>query len=47
LREALFCRAHGCFWHKADITIALTNVRFWGEADMAIVRDFDRKQPKT
>ena len=26
---------------------ARLNVRFWGEADMAIVRDFDRKQPKT
>ena len=21
-----------CFWHKADITIALTNVRFWGDS---------------
>jgi hypothetical protein len=19
-----------CFWHKADIAMALTNVRFWG-----------------
>src|SRR6516165_2207291 len=22
------------FWHKADITAALTNVRFWGKADI-------------
>jgi hypothetical protein len=24
------------FWHKANIPIALTNVRYWGIADIAI-----------
>jgi hypothetical protein len=22
--------AHVCFWHKADITIVVNHVRFWG-----------------
>jgi hypothetical protein len=24
-----------CFWHKADITIALPNVRYWGQSGHA------------
>jgi hypothetical protein len=27
----LFAASHlVCYWHKADMTIALSNVRFWG-----------------
>ncbi len=26
-----FTQANVCFWHKADITTALPNVRFWGK----------------
>jgi hypothetical protein len=27
----LFAASHlVCYWHKADIPVALTNVRFWG-----------------
>jgi len=25
-----FRSAYVCFWHKADIPVALRNVRFWG-----------------
>ena len=35
------CLAHGdvadcyvSFWHLADVSLALTNVHFWGKADM-------------
>src|SRR5215472_15802374 len=28
----LCCTAYVCFWHKADITLALTNVRFRGKS---------------
>jgi hypothetical protein len=24
--------AHVCFWHKADITIVVNHVRFWGQS---------------
>ena len=28
----LFAAPHNvCFWHKADMTTALTDVRFWGQ----------------
>jgi hypothetical protein len=23
-----------CFWHLADIQVVVSNVRFWGKADM-------------
>jgi hypothetical protein len=25
-------RRHVCYWHKADMGNALTNVRFWGQS---------------
>jgi hypothetical protein len=25
-------QAHVCYWHKADMLNALTNVRFWGQS---------------
>jgi hypothetical protein len=28
--DAFAAGAHGSFWHKADMPLALMNVRFWG-----------------
>jgi hypothetical protein len=30
LRSFDFLVANVCYWHKADITIVLNNVRYWG-----------------
>jgi hypothetical protein len=29
-------REQVCFWHKADVLIALTDARFRGKADMSV-----------
>jgi hypothetical protein len=26
-----------CFWHKVDMAITLSNVRFWGKAHITVI----------